>query len=104
MKQVRTGLLYSVFSFAAFSAYGQTRIIDSLKGNIRTVTSEKEKVKALFDLCELGYTLHPDTLMLYAENARIIARRLDNLHDEVQALYYKSGALTTKGLIDSWLY
>ncbi|MEI2738635.1 MAG: ATP-binding protein [Chitinophagaceae bacterium] len=81
----------------------QTRTIDSLKKNLWESISNEKKVKAIFALCELGYTLHPDTLMSYAENARVIAGQLNNRHDEVQAMYYKSGALTTKGLIDSSL-
>lgn len=81
----------------------QTRAIDSLKKNLWESVSNEKKVKAIFALCELGYTLHPDTLMSYAENARVIADQLNNRHDEVQAMYYKSGALTTKGLIDSSL-
>ncbi|MEP6713557.1 MAG: sensor histidine kinase [Ferruginibacter sp.] len=81
---------------------GQTRTIDALKKNIRLAPDEY-KIKTIFLLCEQGYTVHPDTLMLYAENARRIAIAQNNLHDEVQAMYYQSGALTTKGLIDSSL-
>jgi signal transduction histidine kinase len=103
MKQLRAGLLFCFFSIAAACASSQTKIIDGLKKNIAAATSAGEKVKAIFALSELGYTLHPDTLMLYAENARNIAIIQGNLHDEVKAMYYKTGALTTKGLIDSSL-
>jgi signal transduction histidine kinase len=103
MKQFRTVLLSFVFSISAFCCFAQTRIVDSLKRDVLAATTKEEKVKTIFALCELGYSLHPDTLMSYAENGRIISRQLNTLHDEVQAMYYESGALTTKGLIDSSL-
>lgn len=93
-----TGLcLLSVF------AKGQTLIIDSLKNNIAEAQNPDKKIKAIFALCELGYNLHPDALMGYAESAKKIAIEENNLHDKVWAMYYQCGALTTKGLIDSSL-
>jgi signal transduction histidine kinase len=85
------------------SGQAQTKIFDSLKKNIETAASDQEKVKAIFSFCELGYNLHPDTLMLYAEKAKKISIRQGNLSNEVRASYYQSGALTTKGYIDSSL-
>ncbi|MGC4101226.1 tetratricopeptide repeat-containing sensor histidine kinase [Ferruginibacter sp.] len=87
----------------ALCCAAQTKIIDSLKARVWLAKTEKDKVAAIFDLCELGYTLHPDTLMVYAEQAKEITKRSGNLHDEIQSMYYESGALTTKGLIDSSL-
>lgn len=78
-------------------------MMDSLKNNIRAARSGEEKIKAIFDFCELGYTLHPDTLMLYAEMGKALARQSENLHNELRAMYYESGALTTKGFLDSSL-
>jgi signal transduction histidine kinase len=92
-----------VFFCTSYTCFSQTRTIDSLKINIEAAVSPEEKKKAIFDLCELGYTLHPDTLMYYAETARKIAVKQINLHDEVKAMYYQTSALTTKGLIDSSL-
>lgn len=102
---MRRNKYYIILFFFVIPAIvnAQTRTIDSLKKNIWESVPGEKKVKAIFALCELGYTLHPDTLMSYAENARIMAGQLNNRHDEVQAMYYKSGALTTKGLIDSSL-
>jgi hypothetical protein len=91
------------FCTPALCGFAQTKIIDGFKTNVRAAKTNEEKVKAIFALCELGYTLNPDTLMAYAENARLLAGQLNNLHDEVQAMYYESGALTTRGLIDSSL-
>ena len=84
-------------------AHAQTKIIDGLKNDIWAAKSAEEKIKALFSLCELGYTLHPDTLMLYAENAKKIALQKGSFNDEVRAMYFQSGALTTKGFLDSAL-
>jgi len=103
MKQTRILLLFLAFSCVAHGTFAQTTIIDGLKKNILTAQSNEEKVKAIFAFCELGYTLHPDTLMWYAEKAKALSTQAGNLHDEVQATYYECGALTTKGLIDSSL-
>lgn len=103
MKQFRAVLVFCFFCAAALCSVAQTKIIDRLKKNIAAATSTEEKVKSIFALCELGYTLHPDTLMLYAENARTKSIQLGSLHDEVKAMYYQTGALTTKGFIDSSL-
>ncbi len=96
-------LCFLVFCCACGTCIAQTRTIDSLKKNIKASVSANEKKNAILDLCELGYTLHPDTLMYYAEEARKIAVTQSNLHDEVKAMYYQTSALTTKGLIDSSL-
>ncbi len=85
------------------TVFAQTRIIDSLKQTIRKAQQTKEKLKAILDLCDQGYSLHPDTLMAYAKKARTIAEQLNNRHDEVKAMYYESFAFTNKGIIDSSL-
>lgn len=84
--------------------FPQTRIIDSLKERISEAAPGRQKLDAVFALCELGYTLHPDTLMQYAEIAEKMAGQMENLHDRVKAMYYQCGALTTKGLLDSSLH
>ena len=95
---------YIIFFHFVFAGIGlaQTQTIDRLKNEIRLASNE-QKIKAIFKLGELGYNVHPDTLMNYATEALKIAKQKNNLHDEVQALYYQSGVLTTKGLIDSSL-
>ena len=95
--------IISLLFFPAFYTAGQTPVIERLKKNIRQAGSEKEKLKAILSLCEQGYSLHSDTLMLYAEKAKQLATDLRNLHDEVEAMYYYSYALTNKGQIDSSL-
>ncbi len=86
-----------------YQGIAQTKIIEDLKNNIAQANSKQEKVQAIFALCDLGYSLHPDTLLNYAENAGALAKESNNLHDEIYAMYYITGALTTKGLIDSSL-
>ena len=82
---------------------GQTRTIERLKDNIRIATNSNQKLAALLTLCDLGYTLNPDTLFTYATQAKKLAANNHDLHTEVQTMFYQSGALTTKGLIDSSL-
>ncbi len=94
------GLLFISFSY---NLQGQTLIINRLKQNIRQANSPDAKLNAIFTLCEQGYTLHPDTLMHYSIVAEGIAQEQNDLHNEIKALYYKSFALTNKGLIDSSL-
>ena len=103
MKLYGAVLLFCLFNIASLCSVSQTKIIEGLKKNITIAADGKKKVAAIFTLCDLGYTLHPDTLMLYAENAKNTSIQLGSLHDEVKAMYYQSGALTTKGLIDSSL-
>ncbi len=82
---------------------GQTKIIEDLKKKIAVSVSPESKLQAIFVLCDQGYTLHPDTLMLYAGTAKNIAFDLGDLNGQVKARYYESYALTNKGLIDSSL-
>jgi tetratricopeptide (TPR) repeat protein len=103
MRVLNIFLIFIFIGGAIIPCYAQTKIIDGLKNDIRAAKSDGEKLKALFSLCELGYTLHPDTLMLYAEKAKEIALQQKILKDEVRVMYFKSGALTTKGLLDSAL-
>ena len=99
----RTAYIFLPFLLFSLTGNSQATVIENLKWRIRITQTKEEKIKAIFLLCEQGYSVHPDTLMAYAENARKIALAQNNLHDEVQAMYYQSGALTTKGLIDSSL-
>ncbi len=92
-------LLAAFFSFAK----AQTKTIDNLKKNIALAGSAQAKLNAILLLCEQGYSLHPDTLMEYAENAYSLATGLNNKDLQAAALYQKCSALTNKGLLDSAL-
>jgi signal transduction histidine kinase len=93
------------FLFLAYSLTGiaQTRTIENLKTNIQQAKTEKDRLENILALCEQGYSLHPDTLMSYAEKAHRKSIQQKNLAHEVKALYFISFALTNKGLIDSSL-
>ncbi|MBS1511161.1 MAG: hypothetical protein JST86_09985 [Bacteroidetes bacterium] len=81
----------------------QTRIIDNLKRSIRLAGNQQQQLKAIFDLCDLGYTLHPDTLMVYALQGLSLSQQMKDMDSELNAQFYITGALTAKGLIDSSL-
>lgn len=81
----------------------QTRIIDQLKKDISNAGNQNEKLTSILSLCDVGYSLHPDTLMFYAQQAGSIAKKTGNKKAGISALYYQSFALTNKGLIDSSL-
>lgn len=89
--------------FHCISSIGQTTKIDNLKKEIGNAASDNDKLQAILSLCDQGYTLHPDTLMFYAERANQIAQRVKHIHSEVESQYYRSYAFTNKGLIDSSL-
>jgi signal transduction histidine kinase len=95
--------IISLLFLPALYTAGQTPVIERLKKSILQAGSEPEKLRAILTLCDQGYTLHSDTLMLYAEKAKQLALDQHNLHDEVEAMYYYSYALTNKGQIDSSL-
>lgn len=95
--------LIAICCCAFFQGTAQTRTIDSLKQNIRKAGTKEQQVNAIFALCDLGYTLHPDTLMLYADRAKKLSVELQDRHKEITSMYYETGALTTKGLVDSSL-
>ncbi len=84
-------------------SFSQTPVIERLKSNIQQAATEDQKLNAILLLCDQGYTLHPDTLMLYAEKAKTIAIAQKDLRRQAEAMYYHSFALTNKGLIDSSL-
>jgi signal transduction histidine kinase len=97
------GLIVLFLSFLFLHIHAQTTTIDRLKNKIRTANNDKEKLAALFSLCDQGYTLHPDTLMAFALKANQYAHQMNDPHEELRAKYYMSYALTNKGLIDSSL-
>ena len=98
------GYILAVLSlFLVCVCKAQTRTIDYLKKQVGKEQSTAEKLKALFALCDQGYSLHPDTLMYYAIQAEIISEKTGSNPERVNAMYYRSFALTNKGLIDSSL-
>lgn len=93
----------SLLCFPVLSGMGQTPAIERLKNNIQLASGPGEQLNTMLLLCEQGYSLHPDTLMYYARQAKMLAIKNKNTAREAEAMYYQSYALTTKGLIDSSL-
>ena len=103
MKIIQYILFLSLFLFSVLLCYPQTKIIEQLKQDISKAATEEQKIQAIFLLCDQGYSLHPDTLMWYAQKAGSMALEMKDRLSEVKAMYYKSAALTNKGLTDSSL-
>ncbi|HEY6976833.1 MAG TPA: sensor histidine kinase [Chitinophagaceae bacterium] len=95
--------IFLLFLAGSYTGFSQTKIIDNLKQAIRKTQPDDKKLQAILDLCEQGYSLHPDTLMAYAKKAREIAQEQHNLHGDLAGMYYEAFALTNKGLVDSSL-
>lgn len=87
-----------------FPGIAQTKAIEYLKRNIAAANNDDRRLQAVLLLCDQGYSLHPDTLMAYAQKAFDLARRLQNKDLEVTAMFHESSALTNKGLLDSALH
>lgn len=94
-------LLFFLLLFSVAAA--QTKTIEALKKNISTARSPQSKLQAILLLCDQGYSLHADTLMAYAKRAEEMATAMKDELSVVKAMYYRSAALTGKGLIDSSL-
>jgi signal transduction histidine kinase len=101
MKRIKYILSLCILSIS--SACAQTKIIINLKQNIVSANTPARKLQAILLLCDQGYSLHPDTLMLYAQKAADAAILLKDKDSEVKAMYHKSAALTNKALLDSAL-
>ncbi len=82
---------------------GQTKIIERLKKNIQTSERQLPQLSNIFLLCDQGYSLHADTLMAYADRAESIAVKINHRLQVLKSMYFKSAALTNKGLVDSSL-
>ena len=93
-----------LFSICFKPVQGQTKTIDNLKKNIAAANTEGRKLQAILLLCDQGYSLHPDTLMAYAQLAFRMAVKNKDVHSEGWASFHKASALTNKGLLDSALH
>ena len=96
-------IIYLITFSTSFYCSGQTKTIERLKRNIETASDKSEKLAAIFALCDQGYSSHTDTVLAYATIAKDMATDQHDLHNEVQAMFYESSALTTKSLIDTSL-
>lgn len=103
MKDTRQVILCLLLLFAFYMAKAQTKTIDSLKKNISAASSPVSKLKAMLELCDQSYSLHPDTLMIYARKSLQLARQLQDKRQEAHALFFICSAYTNKGQLDSSL-
>jgi len=103
MNYLRYIMLHALFFLPSFAVTAQTTIIDALKRNVYAANTSQRKQQAILLLCDQGYSLHPDTLMWYAQQAEKIAMANGDIRGEVNAMFHKSAALTGKGLLDSAL-
>jgi signal transduction histidine kinase len=103
MTQTKHILLQALFLLAVYSANCQTKIIQALKKNVYAASTAQGKLQATLLLCDQGYSLHPDTLMAYAQNAKSIAEKIADQRSFITAMYHISAALTNKGLLDAAL-
>lgn len=78
-------------------------MINELKAELNNHKNSKERSSFLIRLCDQGYNLHADTLLKYADELMMQAEKENNTFQKAQALYFKSAAYTTKGLIDTSL-
>lgn len=99
----RTLLILLPLLFCFSFAKTQTKTIAGLKKNIAVANSGERRLQAILQLCDQGYSLHPDTLMEYAQRAFDLAASLNNQDLQLTALFHRSAALTNKGLLDSAL-
>ena len=103
MNRIQHILLLSLFLLTVVIAAAQTKIIERSKQAIAAAKDPAAKIQAVFLLCDQGYSLHPDTLMAYAAMAGSIALQMNDKLAELKSMYYKSAALTNKGMVDSSL-
>jgi signal transduction histidine kinase len=98
-------LYFSAFFLFIFSFHipGQTPLIDRLKKDITTATSQDKKLQALFALCEEKQSLNTDTFCKYASVAKEISLQQKKMSNIAMAEYYLAGCLVKRGSLDTAL-
>ena len=89
------------FAFMIFScqcAFTQTSKIEDLKKAFHRAGSNEEKIKSLILLCEERQSLHTDSLLKYAQQARLLADSIRNSTYSLSANFYINAAYLKKGL------
>lgn len=81
----------------------QTRIIDSLKQYVYTAANDKDKLKAILDLCEEHRSIDRDTLDHYSLHARELAARVGDKRSKDLAELAVANTYFRWGWIDSAL-
>ncbi len=99
-----------ILTMHAFIGFSQTKHIDSLRTNVLLAKNDRQKLDAVFALCDEANSSHSDTLYKYYTLANMIASREKVSNDIIQSDLYKGIFLSRKGhfelaenLIDSSL-
>lgn len=83
--------------------FAQTRIIDSLKKNVQSAVSDKEKCRTLLELCSQKYSLTADSLYQYASAIKKISLKDPGRRNTILADYYIAYSLVINSMEDSSL-
>jgi signal transduction histidine kinase len=94
-------LLFFAICFLAIRAFGQSPQIDSLKHRVYTSKGDKEKLKAMLDVCARFETLATDTLWNYAVKAKLLAAKLRDAPSQGMAIVAQANAYIAWDNIDS---
>ena len=92
-------LLYTVCH-----CYSQTTTIENLKRQIQLSHNDRERLEALFLLCEQRHSLSSDTLHKYAYLAKKLSVSESNTNHVALADYYIANYYVKTGLLDSALF
>lgn len=101
MKKVKKIWLILILATATTKALSQTKIIDSLRNQIKTETSGKQKLNLIYELA--GQSINSDTLLPYVSIADSIAHSSKEKFDFSTAAYIRSYYYIRKNLVDSAL-
>ncbi|MCG2613683.1 ATP-binding protein [Terrimonas sp. NA20] len=86
-----------------FSAWSQTKLIDSLKQYIYAARNDKERLKAILDMCEEHRSLDRDTLDHYAGVAVRLAEKVGDKRSRDLAAFAMANTYNRWGASDSAL-
>lgn len=100
---VKTRLFILLLLIVTANGFAQTKIIDSLKRDFLLAETISQKQAAIFNLCEQGLNMNPDSLLAIANEGYLLAINEKNHENELWSNYYQSIAYTSKGLIDTSL-
>jgi signal transduction histidine kinase len=96
-------LIICVLMLTSFSAWSQTKLIDSLKQNIYAARNDKERLKAILDMCEEHRSLDRDTLDYYSGIAIKLAEKTGDRRSKDLAAFAIANTYNRWGASDSAL-
>ncbi|MFD3001956.1 tetratricopeptide repeat protein [Pontibacter toksunensis] len=98
---MRITFLLLIFLFTTLPVVAQqATVVDSLKRELATAKPDTNQVKVLIELDNHGNTINSDTLLLYANRALELSKKLDYARGEARSLfslvkiYYLKGDIT----------